>query len=148
MCNPWKLINCAKPWIESSYLLYILTGLVCPEMVWFALGFDDSILRYLLVCVRVGACMHACMFVCVCVWHLLLLLSFSTWLCIMVVIIFFVFVLDICDHVHVFNLCHCVYWCITLFVKRIESIITGVSANTNNGNYYYYYYFICWMVAF
>ena len=72
-----------------------------------------------------GVCVSTdCVCVCVFVWHWLLLLSFSAWLCSVVVVNFFD--LDTCDHVHVFNLCH-IYRCITLFVKRIKPSITGVS---------------------
>ena len=62
---------------------------------------------------------------CGCVWHWLLLLSFCAQLCIMVAVN--CFVLDICDHVHVFDLCHCIYRCITLFAKLTEPSITVVS---------------------
>ena len=33
---------------------------------------------------------------------------------------------DICDHVHVFNVCHCIYW-LLLFLTLIEPSITGVT---------------------
>ena len=81
-------------------------------------------------CVCVRACVRVCAYVCACVRVCVCVRVFdigcchyvpdcaSKWLskC----------VLDIYDYVHVL-ICHCIYRCITVFVKRIEPIITRVS---------------------